>query len=113
MIQQRFKHHAAVALRLVVAGAALLISVSSIAADNQLTSEQKQERLDERDRYEKEARQLCADGKYDEAIAAAEKMLAVEQEVLGTDGQDAIGSRRYLSTLHLDKGDIGGARKMM
>ncbi len=78
----------------------------------QLTPEQKHERLEERDRYGDEARKLNAEGKYDEAIAVAEKMQAIEREVLGSNDPDTIGSGRYLSTLHLAKEDIAGARKI-
>ena len=87
-------------------------SVSAAATPKQLTPEQKQERLTERDHYSDEARQLFADGKFDEAIAAAEKMLTIEQKVLGNDDPDAIGSRRYLATLHQAKGDLAGAHKL-
>jgi hypothetical protein len=61
----------------------------------QLTPEQKHERLEERDRYGDEARKLNAEGKYDEAIAAAEKMQAIELEVLGSNDPDTLGQGRY------------------
>jgi CHAT domain-containing protein/Tfp pilus assembly protein PilF len=78
----------------------------------QLTPAQRQERLKERDRIRQEAKQLYLAGKYDEAIAAAEKSLAIEREVLGGDHPDAIGSLQNLAILHQAKGDFTGARAL-
>ncbi len=44
---------------------------------------QLQEKLKERDRFWKEAKQLKMEGKLTEAVAPAEKMLAIDREVFG------------------------------
>jgi hypothetical protein len=60
-----------------------------------LTPEQ-QAKVKERDRFQKEAQQLWAEGKHTEAVAAAEKMLAVEREVFGNFHPDVAGSLQLL-----------------
>jgi tetratricopeptide (TPR) repeat protein len=74
-----------------------------------LTQEQ-QNRLKERDRLQKEAEKLTAEGKLTEAIAAAQKMLAIEQEVLGNFHPDAVGSLQFLAELHEAREDFAAAR---
>jgi CHAT domain-containing protein/tetratricopeptide (TPR) repeat protein len=75
-----------------------------------LTQEQ-QQKLKERDRLAKEAQQLWADGKLAEAIAAAEKMLAIERQVLGPVHPDVVGSLQFLAAMHEKRADYPAARK--
>jgi hypothetical protein len=49
----------------------------------QSLSQEQQAKLKERDQFQKEAEKLKAEGKLTEAIAAAEKMLAIERTVYG------------------------------
>ena len=65
--------------------------------------------LAERDRWEREARQMHGHGKLAEAVAAAEKMLALEREWLGKDHLDAARSLELLAELHEERQDFGGA----
>jgi hypothetical protein len=74
-----------------------------------LTREQ-QEKLKERDRFEKEALQFRAEGKLSEAIAAAEKMLAIEREVFGRVHAEVAGSLEFLAALHAARDDFPAAR---
>ena len=76
----------------------LLISITPVAAaaaeppaEKPLTTVE-QQRLKERDQYSDESAKLEKEGKLPEAIAAGEKMLAVEREVLGNDHADVAGS---------------------
>jgi CHAT domain-containing protein/Tfp pilus assembly protein PilF len=73
-----------------------------------LTKEQ-QEKLKERDRFEKEARQLRAEGKLPEAIAAAEKMQAIERQVFGNVRAEVAGSLELLAELHEAREDFPAA----
>jgi CHAT domain-containing protein/tetratricopeptide (TPR) repeat protein len=75
-----------------------------------LTKEQ-QDKLKERDRYEKEANQLRSEGKLPEAIAAAAKMLALERQVFGRVHPDVAGSLQFLAELHEAQEDFAAARK--
>jgi CHAT domain-containing protein/tetratricopeptide (TPR) repeat protein len=63
-----------------------------------LTAVQK-ERLKERDLFERRCQSLAREGKYPEAIKAAEGMLAVEREVLGRVHRDVAGSLELLARL--------------
>jgi tetratricopeptide (TPR) repeat protein len=69
-----------------------------------------QERLKERDRYGAEARSLRAAGKLAEAVAAAEKKLAIEREVFGERHADVVGSLQLLAGLHQKREDWPAAR---
>ncbi|HEX4000501.1 MAG TPA: tetratricopeptide repeat protein [Pirellulales bacterium] len=80
-------------------------------AARQLTPDQ-QEQLKRRDELDRETNQLRNAGKIDEAIAAAEKMLAIERTVLGSDSGDALGSLDELARLHELKDDFVVARKL-
>jgi tetratricopeptide (TPR) repeat protein/CHAT domain-containing protein len=83
----------------------------AVASDPELTPQQ-QEQLKERDKFEHQMNELRDAGKLDEAITAAEKMLAVEQSVLGHDHPDALGSLADLASLHEAKQDFATARKL-
>jgi CHAT domain-containing protein len=96
----------------------VLVSVlapdSAFAADQQapggLTREQ-QERLKDRERWEKEFGQLREQGKLKEAIAVVEKILALERMILGNTHPDAIVSLQWLAELHEQREDFPAARK--
>jgi CHAT domain-containing protein/tetratricopeptide (TPR) repeat protein len=75
-----------------------------------LTKEQ-QEKLKERDRLQKEAERLRAEAKLPEAIAAAEKMLAIERQVFGAVHEELVGSLQFLAELHEAREDFAAARK--
>src|SRR6516165_5835050 len=78
-------------------------------ATSPLTAAQR-ERLKQRDQFGKQAGNLQAEGKLDEAVKAAEAMLAIEREVLGPGSDDAIGSLELLAGLHLAREDWSAAR---
>jgi len=87
----------------------LLAAGAVSAADPPLTDQQK-ERLKERARYNAEARQLETAGQRAEAIAAVEKALAIERDVLGTRHPDVANSLRWLCEVRAEQGDFAGAR---
>jgi CHAT domain-containing protein/Tfp pilus assembly protein PilF len=91
-------------------GSAAAIAAPSTPA--QLTPEQKQERLQERDRLSMQADQHYIDGKFDEAIASVASKQAIEREMFGNDHPDTISSGYYLITLYRAKGDFAVARKL-
>src|SRR5438552_5096886 len=75
-----------------------------------LTAAQK-ERLKERDRFGAETQKLRQAGKLAEAIAAAEKMLAIERDVFGNGHEDVAGSLEQLAEMHEQREDFAAARK--
>ena len=77
-----------------------------------LVGGRRQERLKERDRYNRESRKCWSDGKLPEAIAAAEKMLAIEREVYGSEHDDIAGSLDWLARLNAEQNDFTTARKL-
>ena len=87
-------------------------AASSAASPVQLGAEQIKQQLKQRDRFDHEADEFIKAGKFDEAIAAAEKMLAIERTVLGADSPDAIRSLAELSWLHQAKLDFATARNL-
>jgi CHAT domain-containing protein/tetratricopeptide (TPR) repeat protein len=74
-----------------------------------LTQEQR-EKLKERDRFEKEARRLRAEGKLGEAITAAENMLAIDA-VLGDVHPDVANSLALLAEMYAARLEFGAAQK--
>src|SRR5947209_8678694 len=75
-----------------------------------LTKEQ-QDKLKERDRFQKEAEKLWAEGKLTEAVAVAEKMLAIERAVFGNFHEDVAGSLEFLAGMQDALHDFPVARK--
>src|ERR1700693_1768097 len=75
---------------------ALLSQPAPGGAPKPLTPEQRA-RLKERDRYGAETRKLDAEGKVEEAIAAIEKVLAIEREVFGDAHDEVAGSLQWLA----------------
>jgi tetratricopeptide (TPR) repeat protein/CHAT domain-containing protein len=69
------------------------------------------ERLKERDRYRKEVQTLQAQGKLAEAIAAAQKVLAIEREICGNVHEDPAGTLVDLADMYTDQGDFARARQ--
>jgi len=94
--------------------ACVILLVSSPATWGQnpapLTPKQK-ERLKERDRYDKESRDLEKANKLPEAIAAAEKMLVIELEVRGEAHPDIVGSLQHLARLNEALENFAAAEK--
>jgi hypothetical protein len=76
-----------------------------------LTKEQ-QEKLQERDRFQKGAEKLRAEGKLAEAMVAAEKMLAIERDVLGSTHPDVAGSLEFLAEMHEALEEFTPARRL-
>lgn len=72
---------------------------------------ERQQRLQERDRYGQEMKKLKSGGRLPEAIAAAEKMLAIERDVFGDIHEDVAGSLAELAVLHETRGDFAAGRK--
>ena len=79
-------------------------------AANSLTPPQRA-KLKERDRLWQQAIRLRDSGKIDEAIAAAQKMLAIEREVLGNDHYQVAVSLAFLAALLETREDFPAARK--
>jgi CHAT domain-containing protein/Tfp pilus assembly protein PilF len=75
-----------------------------------LTKEQ-QEKLKERNQLSKEAVKLRTQGKLTEAVAAGEKMLALERQVFGDVHSDVADSLQFLAELHEEQEDFAAARK--
>jgi tetratricopeptide (TPR) repeat protein len=76
-----------------------------------LSPSERQQRLRERDRLWAEAPKLQAAGKLAEAIAATEKVLAIEHGVFGAGHQETTGTLDYLAELHEGRGDFAAARQ--
>jgi len=74
-------------------------------------SKEQQEKLKERDRFGAQTRALRKDGKLAEAIAAAEKMLALERQVFGDVHEEVAGSLEQLAEMHQQREDFAAARK--
>src|SRR5437867_3059715 len=90
---------------LLVAGSMLwALQVSPAAQQPPLTEKQK-ELLKERDRSAAEYRALAKQGKLAEAIAAAEKMLALERQIFGDVHTEIDASLRILAALHKKRDD--------
>jgi CHAT domain-containing protein/tetratricopeptide (TPR) repeat protein len=103
MLRHGLLHIVAMASVLAVAGAA-----RGQEAKQGQTGEQK-EKLLERDKYGKEALALEGTGKIAEAIAAAEKMLALERSIFGNVHEEVAGSLTLLGRLHERQEDFGSA----
>jgi hypothetical protein len=74
-----------------------------------LTAEQK-ERLKERARYAEETTRLRREGKTADAIAAAEKLLAIEREGFGNVHGEVAGCLEILAEMHLKREEFPKAR---
>ena len=67
--------------------------------------------LSERDRFDRESAALQAKGQYAEAMAAAEKMLAIERRVLGDMSADVAGSLDRIALCHVAREEFAAACK--
>lgn len=65
----------------------------------------------ERDRLSKESNLLEAQGKYAEAIGAAEKLLAIQRQISGDMTDDVAGSLDVIGRCHLARDELAAARK--
>lgn len=74
-------------------------------------SAQQQRRLQERDRYAKEAADLRKQERWVEASAAARQMLAIEREVFGDCHEDVAASLEQLAKMDEARDDFAAARK--
>jgi CHAT domain-containing protein len=101
----------ALSMLLVVAAAARL-SAAPASQPQALTAEQKKALLQERDRYLAEVNKLGRQGKLAEAIAAAEKMLAVERRLFGDVHEEIAGSLALLGQLNEARENWDVARKV-
>src|SRR5881394_3003085 len=90
----------------IVCPCALVLIVACAAAVAQPPAD----RLKEREQFQAQAEKLRAADKLAEAVAAAEKMLAIEREVLGRDHPDTVGSLDFLADLQEDRDDLAAAR---
>jgi hypothetical protein len=70
-----------------------------------------QERLKERDQLWASSQELRAAGKLAEAIASAEKMLAIGREVFGDFHPEVAGSLAFVAEMYEEKEDFAAARK--
>ncbi len=77
---------------------------STVPQSPTLTAAQR-ERLTERDRLGKDATELRSEGKLAEAIAAAERMLAIEREVLGEVSDEVISSLELIASIQEQRDD--------
>jgi CHAT domain-containing protein/Tfp pilus assembly protein PilF len=105
---------ATVPVRPLVLGLGLLLGLGVFGfaqqPAKQLTLKQK-EMLKERDRFQKECQARYDEGKLPEAIAAAEKMLAIERSVFGDVHQEVVESLDVLAQLHEKRDDFAAAVK--
>jgi tetratricopeptide (TPR) repeat protein len=76
-----------------------------------LSEVERKKLLAERDRYDKDSTELEAQGKCAEAIAAAEKMLAIERRVFGDVAEDVAGSLARIGRCNLNRDEFALARK--
>jgi tetratricopeptide (TPR) repeat protein len=83
------------------------------APASKLSEVEKARRLAEGDRYAREAIRLAQAGKIAEAIAAFEKNLAIEREVLGELHEDVVGALQFLAQVHEALADWAAARKAL
>jgi hypothetical protein len=74
-----------------------------------LSDADRKQLMAERDRFDTESADLQAQGKYAEAIAAAEKMLAIERRVFGDMADDVAGSLQRIGRCHAARADFAAA----
>ncbi|MGP0068103.1 MAG: CHAT domain-containing tetratricopeptide repeat protein [Isosphaeraceae bacterium] len=101
---------------LAVTATALVIALRTSRADASqvpAATATRQERLKERDKFEKQAKDLRAKGKRAEAIQAALAVLAIEREVLGETSDDAISTINWIADLHQEASEWADALKAL
>jgi CHAT domain-containing protein/tetratricopeptide (TPR) repeat protein len=85
------------------------VSAQQASAAPTLTTDQ-QARLKERDEWGEEVVWLHNQGKLEEAIAALQKLLAIEREVFGDENEALAGSLRLLAVMYQSLDDFAAAR---
>ena len=83
------------------------------AVDRAPSDTQIQAAMAELKRLREETHRLSEQEKWAEAIASAEKVLALEQGLFGKTHENVATTLRYLSTLHQDRGDFSAARQTL
>jgi tetratricopeptide (TPR) repeat protein/CHAT domain-containing protein len=76
-------------------------------------TEQQQQRLKERDQLKSEAEKLEKDGDFTTALAAVEKKLAIEREVLGDQHDDTTSTLEWVAEIHSSRDEFSQARKAL
>lgn len=69
----------------------------------------RQERLNEARKSWKESHDLAENGKLDEAVGAARKVIAIEREVFGEEHEELTTSLEWLAQLDVRRGDLAAA----
>lgn len=115
------RRHAGLAVRLMLVGAAILLTGSGVAwsavppgaaaAEPVAKAAERDPRLDQRDRLEAEAEQLEREGAFAQAIEKVLAQLALEQEVFGATHVEVAGSYDWLARLYTSTGDFTKARR--
>ena len=95
------------------ARAALLLAAALFVGDSlgQTPTVEQKERLAERDRFWKEAQRLRGQGKLAESIEAAEKVLALERRLMGSDHPEVAATLEFVGEVQVLREDFGAARK--
>jgi CHAT domain-containing protein/tetratricopeptide (TPR) repeat protein len=99
-------------LTVVLLFAAAVRAEPAAQAPAELTPAQR-EKLKERDRLVAQRQEAERAGKLDDAIAAARKVLALEQEILGAAHEEIAGSWEQLASLYEAKGSYADARQAL
>jgi CHAT domain-containing protein len=81
-----------------------------LKAPSKFSAEQ-QERIQQRDRYGEEVKKLRVDGKFDDALALARKMLAIDEEIFGKEHNLTALSLTLVADIQAQKEDLTGARQ--
>jgi CHAT domain-containing protein/Tfp pilus assembly protein PilF len=74
-------------------------------------SRQQQEQLKERAHYAREVNRLLGEKKLTEAIATAEKVLAIERQLFGDVHPNVVEDLGWLADIHLQRRDFAAARR--
>jgi len=103
-------------LLLVVAWLAVLGPLVAVAAPppnkSPLSDTERKKLVVERDRLWKESHDLQAQQKLPEAIAAAEKTLAIDRQLFGNVHEELTGPLNWLSDCHVEREDFKAARRV-
>ncbi len=91
---------------------ALLGQPTPTAPPKPAVMKEQREKLKERDQLKEEIKKLRASGKLAEAIATAQKIVAIERQVLGNVQDDLADSLALLADLQEEQEDFPGARKV-
>ncbi len=81
-------------------------STANVPAANKPLTPQQHQRLKERDELDSQASALLAKGKFDDAVAASKKALAVDREVLGDEHRESFDAMQLVVRLMALNGDF-------